>query len=59
MSNITSQNRIARQLDSIMPETSEGLSMLQHFDYPETWSYSGNTTLTSNAKFGKNNNGIT
>lgn len=52
MSNITTQNRIARQLDGLV-ENTEGLSMLQHFDYPETWSYEGNAYLSSDAKFGK------
>ena len=46
-------DRIARQLDGLVI-SAEGLSMLQHFDYPETWSYSGNTTLSTSAKFGKN-----
>ncbi len=27
--------------------------MLQHFDYPETWSYEGNAGLSEAAKFGK------
>lgn len=54
MSNITTQNRIARQLDRLMTAATEGLSMLQHFDYPETWSCLGNTTLSPSAKFGKN-----
>ena len=54
MSNITTQNRIARQLDSISFEGVDGLTMLQHFDYPlETWSLQGNASLSSYAKFGK------
>lgn len=53
MANITTQDRIARQLDSWVMDT-DGLSMLQHFDYPETWSYEGNAAFTAGgAKFGK------
>lgn len=29
------------------------ITMLQHFDYPETWSYEGNAVLSSASKFGK------
>ena len=30
----------------------DGLSMLQHFDYPETWSYNGNAEFSDSSKFG-------
>ena len=49
-------NRIAYEIDDILfpSDDVECLSMLQHFDYPETWSYTGNATFTSEgAKFGK------
>ena len=48
-------NRIAYELDGLqaVPDDVEGLSILQHFDYPETWSYNGNAELSDSAKFGK------
>ena len=48
-------NRIAYELDGLkaVPDDVEGLSMLQHFDYPETWSCNGNAEFSDSAKFGK------
>ena len=48
-------NRIAYEIDGLqaVPDDVEGLSMLQHFDYPETWSYNGNAEFSDSAKFGK------
>ena len=39
--------------DNTVPADVEGLSMLQHFDYPETWSCNGNAEFSDSAKFGK------
>ena len=48
-------NRIAYELDGLkaVPDDVEGLSMLQHFDYPEEWHYNGNAEFSDSAKFGK------
>lgn len=48
-------NRIAYELDGlkVVPDDVEGLSMLQHFDYPEEWHYNGNAEFSDSAKFGK------
>ena len=51
-----SYNRIAYELDGVKntPADVEGLSMLQHFDYPEEWHYNGNTSIAQEGvKFGK------
>ena len=39
--------------DNTVPADVEGLSMLQHFDYPEEWNYNGNAEFSDSAKFGK------
>ena len=48
-------NRIAYEIDGIkaVPDDVDGLSMLQHFGYPEEWHYNGNTKFSDSAKFGK------
>ena len=58
-------NRIAYEIDTLgTPSEQHGgdnpqatqytnITMLQHFDYPETWSYEGNAGLSDAAKFGK------
>ena len=48
-------NRIAYELDGleVVPADIEGLSMIQHFDYPEEWHYNGNAKFSDSTKFGK------
>ena len=53
MAYITTQNRIASQIDALVSNV-EGLSFVQHFDYPESICYVGNATVVqSGQKFGK------
>lgn len=55
MSNITAQNRIKYQIDTISnTQALSGLSMLQHFDYPENINYlNGACIVNEGMKFGK------
>ena len=53
MANITQQNRIKYQIDDLPDLTDTGLTMLQHFDYPESWGFNGGASLADGAKFGK------
>ena len=53
MAYITTQNRIASQIDALVSNV-EGLSFVQHFDYPESISYVGNAAVVqSGQKLGK------
>ncbi len=52
-------NRIRWEIDGLSEPITEPTShepeirMLQHFDYPETWSFEGNAWLSRASKFGK------